>query len=146
MSNIRIFTGDLKIAKAILHRYEAVTKQYLYQQCYPLFKRYFDGYYTDCESCIEFINEIYLPIMTSSQKTGMCRLVCYCGESNLTQWLKVVCKFYCYSWFEVKGKKPETEAISLQKKNESGDRLLIVVTSFFVKELKKINIKLNHKK
>ena len=100
--DIRVFTEDLEIAYAILHRNEAVTKRYLYQQCYPLFKRYFDGYYTDCENCIEFINEIYVLIMTPSRKTGRCRLMGYRGESTLTQWLKVVCKFYCYSRFEAK--------------------------------------------
>ncbi len=122
--DIRIFTEDLKIAHAILHRDEVVTKRYLYQQCYPLFKRYFDGYYTDCENCIEFINEIYVLIMTPSRKTGRCRLMSYRGESTLTQWLKVVCKFYCYSRFEVKSRQPETEPISPSnpEKSKSGDR------------------------
>lgn len=109
MSDIRIFTEDLEIAKAILHRDETITKRYLYQQCYPLFKRYFDGYYTDCETCVEFISEIYVLIMTPSRKTGRCRLMGYRGESTLTQWLKVVCKYYCYSQFELKNKKLVTE-------------------------------------
>ncbi len=110
--DIHIFIEDLEIAHAILHRDEVITKQYLYQRCYPLFKRYYDGYYTDCESCIEFINDIYVLIMTPSRKTGRCRLMSYRGESTLTQWLKVVCKFYCYSRFEVKCKKLDTETLS----------------------------------
>lgn len=122
--DIRIFTEDLEIAHAILHRDEVVTKRYLYQHCYPLFKRYFDGYYTDCENCMEFINEIYVLIMTPSRKTGRCRLMSYRGESTLTQWLKVVCKFYCYSRFEVKSRQPETEPISSPnpEKSKQGDR------------------------
>lgn len=112
MADIRIYTEDLEIAHAILHRNEAVTKRYLYQQCYPLFKRYFDGYFTDCETCIEFISEIYVLIMTPSQKTGRCRLMGYRGESTLTQWLKVVCKFYCYSQFELRNKKVVTGPFS----------------------------------
>lgn len=125
MPDIRIFTEDLEIAQAILHRDEATTKRYLYQQYYPLFKRYFDGYYTDCESCIEFINEIYVLIMTPSRKTGRCRLMGYRGESTLSQWLKVVCKFYCYSQFEVKNKKPETETITPNnpEKGKPSDRI-----------------------
>ena len=74
---------------------------------------------------MEFINEIYVLIMTPSRKTGQCRLSSYRGESTLTQWLKVVCRFYCYSQFEVKNKKPETETISPinPEKSKSGDRI-----------------------
>ena len=122
--DIRIFTEDLKIAHAILHRDEVVTKRYLYQQCYPLFKRYFDGYYTDCESCMMGSAPGLYSALTPSRKTGRCRLMSYRGESTLTQWLKVVCKFYCYSRFEVKSRQPETEPISPSnpEKSKPGDR------------------------
>ena len=122
MSDIRIFTEDLKTAQAILQRDKSLTVRYLYGQCYPLFKSIYDNYYTDCETCKEFIDEIYLLIMTPSRKTGRCRLMSYRGESTLTQWLKVVCKFYCYSKFELKNKRPVTEPIS-KIKNPS-DRIL----------------------
>lgn len=117
MPSVRVFTEDLAIAQAILERDESLTKRYLYQQCYPLFKSIYDSYYTDCNSCLEFISEIYVLIMTPSKKTGRCRLMSYRGESTLTQWLKVVCKFYCYSQFEQKNKRPITESMS---KTESG--------------------------
>lgn len=122
MPDIRIFTEDLKTAQAILQRDKSLTVRYLYGQCYPLFKSIYDNYYTDCETCKEFIDEIYLLIMTPSRKTGRCRLMSYRGESTLTQWLKVVCKFYCYSKFELKNKKPVTEPIS--KINNPSDRIL----------------------
>ena len=44
------------IVNAILLRDQKVTQQYLYVKCYPLFKSVYDNYYTDCQSCIEFIN------------------------------------------------------------------------------------------
>ena len=122
MSDIRIFTEDLKTAQAILQRDKSLTVRYLYGQCYPLFKSIYDNYYTDCETCKEFIDEIYLLIMTPSRKTGRCRLMSYRGESTLTQWLKVVCKFYCYSKFELKNKRPVTEPIS--NINNPSDRIL----------------------
>lgn len=125
MSNIRIFTEDLEIAQAILQRNKSLTISFLYRQCYPLFKSIYDSYYTDCESCKEFIDEIYLLIMTPSRKTGKCRLMGYRGESTLTQWLKVVCKFYCYSKFELKNKRPATEPMSnfVTSKNNLSDRI-----------------------
>lgn len=125
MPYTRIFTEDLEIAQAILHRDEAITKRYLYQHCYPLFKSYFDCYYTGCDNCMEFISEIYVLIMTPSRKTGQCRLMGYKGESTLTQWLKVVCKFYCYSQFELKNKKVVTESFSQpdSEKSKSSDRI-----------------------
>ena len=122
MSDIRIFTEDLKTAQAILQRDKSLTVRYLYGQCYPLFKSIYDNYHTDCETCKEFIDEIYLLIMTPSRKTGRCRLMSYRGESTLTQWLKVVCKFYCYSKFELKNKRPVTEPIS--KIINPSDRIL----------------------
>lgn len=125
MADTRIYTKDLEIAQAILHRDETVTKSYLYQHCYPLFKRYFDNYYTDCENCVEFIGEIYVLIMKPSRKTGRCRLMGYRGESTLTKWLKVVCESYCFSRFDLKNKKPETQPFSQlsPEKSKPGDRI-----------------------
>lgn len=121
MPYTRIFAEDLEIAYAILHRNEAVTKRYLYQQCYPLFKRYFDGYYTDCESCKEFIDEIYLIIMTPSQKNGQCPLMNFRGESTLARWLKTICQYYCYDAFNQKEPNSKT---NFEQKVHDSDRFL----------------------
>ena len=117
----RIFFEDLQIAKAILDRNEAVTYKYFYKQCYPLFKSIYDNYYTDCENCKEFIDEIYCLVLTPSRKTGKCQMENFKGESTLASWLKTTCLFYCYSKFEAKGRMPIHEPLDFGDGNKKGD-------------------------
>ena len=108
----KIFTQDLQIAKSLINKDEMVTRKYLYQQCYPLFKSIYDNYYTDCANCKEFIDEIYIVVLAPSKATGKCQMENFRGESTLTSWLKTACLFYCYKQFEIKGKMPKHEQIS----------------------------------
>lgn len=106
-----IYTDDLKIAQTIINREEQVTRKYFYQQCYPLFKSIYDNYYTDCDCCKEFIDEIYILILSPNRTTGKCQLENYRGESTLTSWLKTVALYYCYRQFGLKGGKHKYEPI-----------------------------------
>lgn len=127
MADTRIYTEDLETAQAILHRDEAVTKRYLYQQCYPLFKSIYDNYYTDCACCKEFIDEIYITVLSPSKVTGKCQLENYRGESTLAKWLKTVSLYYCYAKFNLKQRMPVYEPLPLSTEkdgcdDEQGDR------------------------
>ena len=82
MADIRIYAEDLQIARALIQRDEDVTRQYFYQQCYPLFKSVFDHYYTDCSSCKEFIDEIYVLVMAPSRLNGRCQLESFRGGEH----------------------------------------------------------------
>ena len=97
---MKIFTKDIEIAKALINRDNLITKKYLYIQCYPLFKSIFDKYYTDCDTCKDFIDEMYLVVLSPSKKTGKCQMENFRGESTLAKWLKTACLFYCYEKFE----------------------------------------------
>lgn len=111
MTTLKIYTEDLQIAKALVNRDELVTRKFFYKQCYPLFKSIFDNYHTDCSSCIEFINEIYVVVLAPSKSTGKCQMENFRGESTLTSWLKSACLFYCYNKFQRKGKMPIVELL-----------------------------------
>lgn len=87
---------DRMVVNAILLRNQKVTQQYLYIKCYPLFKSVYDNYYTDCQSCVEFINEIYVHLMTPRIDTGLCKLQTFQFGSTLTTWIKTVAVYYCY--------------------------------------------------
>lgn len=121
----QIYNSDLLIANALLERDENITRSYLYGQCYPLFKSIFDRFETDCSSCAEFINEIYLVILTPGKKSGHCQLENYRGESTLTSWLKTTCLYYCYDKYK---KKQRIEVVELYAQNgdniEASDRIL----------------------
>lgn len=118
MATKKIFTEDLAIAKAILARDGDITRRYFYGKYYPLFKSIYNRYYTDCARCKEFIDEIYLLVMTPGKETGRCQLEYFRGESSLATWLKTICLFYCYKRFKIKRLKPEQEPISTSGNGE----------------------------
>lgn len=92
-------TDDRETVRLLLARHPATTRQYLFVSCYPLFKSVFDRYYTDCSSCMEFINAIYLHIMTPGVKTGVSKLEAFSFRCRLTLWLKIVSENYCRQLF-----------------------------------------------
>lgn len=107
-----IYTEDLRIAKALINRDEKITRDFFYRESYPLFKSIFDNYYTDCHSCKEFMDEIYVLVLAPSKTTGKCQMENYRGGSSLRSWLKSVCLFYCYGKFELKNRMPIYEPLS----------------------------------
>lgn len=102
---------DQEIVQALLRRDTVTTRDFFYRKCYPLFKSVYDNYHTDCSSCTEFINEIYIHIMTPDKEKGLCKLEGFRFQSTLFTWIKAVCLFYCYKKYERKTKMP-TEHIS----------------------------------
>ena len=95
---------DRMIVNAILLRNQKVTQQYLYIKCYPLFKSIYENYYTDCLSCVEFINEIYIFLLTPRKDTGFCKLQTFQFGSTLMTWIKTVAIYYCYEHYRRKQK------------------------------------------
>jgi RNA polymerase sigma factor (sigma-70 family) len=121
MAALRIYTEDLQIASALIKRDGVITRRYLYKQCYPLFKSIYDSYYTDCSCCKEFIDEVYLVVLSPSKHTGKCQLENYRGESTLTSWLKTVCLFYCYDKYELKQRLPVYEPLQYSTNKDNDD-------------------------
>lgn len=111
MNVLKTYIEDLKIAKALIERDSAVTRNFFYRQCYPLFKSIYDNYHTDCSSCIEFINEIYIVVLSPSTQTGKCQMENFRGESSLASWLKSACIFYCYKKYKRKERMPMIERL-----------------------------------
>lgn len=123
--NVIVYSEDLRIAKALIRHDESITRNFFYRQCYPLFKSIYDNYYTDCVAVKEFIDEIYLLVLSPSTQTGRCQMENYRGESTLTSWLKTVCLFYCYKKFEKKDDFEKLSSFNKFKENVSdGDSLL----------------------
>lgn len=118
IKNIEQLSDEI-IAQSIIKRDVDITRVYLYEKCYPLFKSIYDNYYTDCDSCVEFINEIYLLILIPNKTTGKCQMENFRGESTLFSWLKSTCLYYCYGKYERKKRMPFVE--SLPHLNEKYD-------------------------
>ena len=123
--------SDKEIVSAILQRNAIVTRLYLYEKFYPLFKARYNKYYTDCESCIEFINEIYVYIMTPRSKSGRCYLASFQFNCRFEHWLGIVVDNYCHQLFKKRPDfndnmsidndrfKEDTISISVEKLNQS---------------------------
>lgn len=121
MQTLHTYSEDLEIAAAILKRNEVVTRSFFYKECYPLFCAIYQNYITDCASCLEFINEIYVLIMTPGKKTGRCQLENYRGESSLKTWLKVSALYYCYAQYEKKERMPMMEPLNNENFEQNND-------------------------
>ena len=118
-----IYSDDLEIARRLILRDEQLTKEYFYRQCYPLFKSIFDHFYTDCESCKEFINQMYVVVLVPGKKTGRCQMENFKGESTLTRWLKSACLYYCFRRYKKKTQFPTISIDEEAENNPSGDIL-----------------------
>lgn len=97
-----MINNDFELVQALLQHDEVVTREFFYKKCYPLFKSVYDNYHTDCSSCMEFINEIYIHLFSPDKKTGICKLEQFKFQSTLFTWLKTVCLFYCYKRYKRK--------------------------------------------
>lgn len=121
------------IVNALLLRDQKVTQQYLYIKCYPLFKSVYDNYYTDCQSCLEFINEIYVHLLTLHKNTGTCKLQTFQFGSSLTTWLKTVAVYYCYEHYRRKQKVSFIEE-KIETESYQSDRLDLFAASMYSEE------------
>ena len=123
MATLKIYTEDLQIAKALINFDENITRQYYYRDCYPLFKSIFDNYYTDCSSCKEFMDEIYIVVLAPSKFTGKCQMENFKGESTLRSWLKSACLYYCYNKYKLKKRMPIYEPLPQSIIKSSDDEI-----------------------
>lgn len=94
--------NERNIVTAIIKRDSEVTRQVLYVQCYPLFKSIFERYDTDCESCLEFINEIYIYIMSPRGTDKKSYLEGFTFKCRFLHWLKIIAESYCHRVFKKK--------------------------------------------
>lgn len=102
---------DQELVAALLRRDEATTRDFFYRRCYPLFRSIYDNYHTDCDSCMEFISEIYLHIMQPDAEKNRCKLEDFRFQSTLFTWIKTVCLYYCYKRYERKQKMPLNQIV-----------------------------------
>lgn len=129
---------DCEIVKAILQRDASITRLYFYEKCYPLFKACYDKYYTDCETCVEFINQIYLLVMTPRKSTGVSPLQTFGFRCTLTMWLKIISENYCKQLFKVKIDFSDSVEPSSDRFAKIGDSLEIDFRTIYASDVKKV--------
>ena len=130
--------SDREIVAALLARNRTLTEAYFYRKCYPLFKACFNKYYTDCENCIEFINEIYLYLMLPNPQTHQSYMERFTFRCSLTGWLKIVAETYCNQLFKKKGKIIQESLDDTDRFIEIADSISIEHSSFVKEDLKHV--------
>lgn len=130
--------SDREIVSALLSRNRYVTEAYFYRKCYPLFKACFDKYYTDCENCIEFINEIYLYLMLPNPESHESYMQRFSFRCSLTGWLKIIAETYCYQLFRKKGEIIQESLDDTDRFTELADSIPIEHSSFANEDLKHV--------
>lgn len=135
--NINSMT-DHEIVAALLARDRAVTEAFFYRKCYPLFKACFDKYYTDCESCLEFINEIYLYLMLPNPDTQQSYMERFSFRCSLTNWLKIVAESYSHQLFRKKGEIIQESLDDTDRFTEVADSLSIEHSNFAHEDLQHV--------
>lgn len=115
---------DQEIVQAILRRDTSITKEYLYRKCYPLFKAIHKKYYTDCETPIELINEIYTYILWPHKETHKSKLQNFGFRCTLPMWLKIVTEHYCHQLFTKRITVDENNDVANDRNDISDDSFL----------------------
>lgn len=130
--------SDREIVAALLARDRAITEAYFYRKCYPLFKSCFDKYYTDCDNCLEFINEIYLYIMLPNPQTHQSYMERFSFRCTLTGWLRIVAESYCHQLFRKKGEIIQESLDDADRFTEFADSLPIEHSNFAGEDLQHV--------
>lgn len=94
--------SDQEIVDAILKRDKDITFEYLYIKCYSTFYSVYYEYHTDCLSCREFITDVYVQIMTPSEKDGKSSLEKFKVKSTFEGWLRRVAENRCKQLYKEK--------------------------------------------
>lgn len=130
--------ADNEIVKAILQRDARITRLYFYEKCYPLFKSCYDKYYTDCETCVEFINQIYMLVMTPRQSSGVSPLQTFGFRCTLTMWLKIIAENYCKQLFKMKTDLSDTAEIYSDRLAITDNTLDMDFSSIYASDVRKV--------
>lgn len=129
---------DQEVVNAVLKRDAVITRLYFYEKCYPLFKACYDKYYTDCETCVEFINQIYLLVMTPRKSTGEAPLQTFGYRCTLTMWLKIIAENYCKQLFKIKIDFSDSEKVLGDRFRFNDDSLDLDFRSIYSSDVKRV--------
>ena len=129
---------DEEVVSAILNRDVKITRLYFYEKCYPLFKSCYDKYYTDCETRIEFINQIYLLVMTPRKSTGVSPLQTFGFRCTLTMWLKIIAENYCKQLFRIRVESSNSVEPTSDRLTKIDNSLEVDFNSIYASDVRKI--------
>lgn len=91
--------SDPEVVAALLKHLATETAEFFYGKSYPVFKSLHGRYYTDCAEVVDFINEIYIDILSVGKDKKKCKLENFHYECSLKNWVGIVAIRFCYTRF-----------------------------------------------
>lgn len=73
-----------------------------YGKTAPVFMRLFNGYYTDCDEALEFINDFYLDLMSVRPVAKNRKIDGFAFECMFKNWIGKLALMYCYDKYEMR--------------------------------------------
>lgn len=78
------------------------TAEFFYGKAAPIFIKLYNGYCTDCEEVLEFINEIYSDIMFLRPVAKTRKIDGFAFECMFKNWIGKLALMYCYDKFKMR--------------------------------------------
>lgn len=86
---------DRPLVGCLLKRMPDETNQFLYGKYYPLFRKLFLFFYTDCLDEVELTDDVYVHLMEPRGEKKISRLEEFQFQCHLARWMKLVSIRFC---------------------------------------------------
>lgn len=98
---------DVHLVPKIKEMVPLETAEFFYGKVAPVFIRLYNGYYTDCEEVIEFIDDFYMELMSVRPVAKDRKIDGFAFESQFKTWIGKLALMYCYDKYEMRQKEIE---------------------------------------
>lgn len=93
---------DEQLVPKIKNMVPQETAEFFYGKAAPVFIKLFNGYYTDCNETIEFIDDFYLDLMVLRPVAKSRKIDGFAFECMFKNWIGKLALMYCYGKYEMK--------------------------------------------
>lgn len=98
---------DAQLVPKIKDRKERETVEFFYGKAAPIFIKLFNGYFTDCQTPIEFIDDFYADLMVERQSVGSRKIDGFAYDCLFKNWIGKIALIFCFDRYSMKEKRNE---------------------------------------
>lgn len=99
--------SDAQLVPKIKDRKERETVEFFYGKAAPIFIKLFNGYFTDCQTPIEFIDDFYADLMVERQSVGSRKIDGFAYDCLFKNWIGKIALIFCFDRYSMKEKRNE---------------------------------------
>lgn len=98
---------DVQLVPKIKDRAECETVEFFYGKAAPVFIKLFNGYFTDCLTPVEFINDFYVDLMSERQSVGSRKIDVFAYDCQFKNWIGRIALIFCFDRYSMNEKRKE---------------------------------------